>query len=777
MGSLHRATVRTGFLEGWIESGTYEKLQPVQKRLLSGLVASNQAGEEVPLACWAPGTDMDIVTAFSAASRAPEGTSLSASYYIGSRWSTTATDGSGLGRGDPTTITWGLLPDGVNITINELGTEPSSLIELLDTQYGAGPGGTDLTQRPWFPLVQQVFDRWGSLIGVKYVYHYQHDLASFPGSPGVLGVRPDVRIGSRSIDGPSGILAFNYFPNNGDMVIDSFETALLGNPEQNSLGLRNLLAHEHGHGLGLLHSCPQDGTKLMEPIIFLDFDGPQHDDIVGANRSYGDRHEYPFQNDGPSAATALGSLAPGDSLLETHLSIDGGNDVDYFGITLVDRTRLSVTLTPVGFRYMNSPQLAGNECPLGTFRDTRRLNDLGFELIAPDGEEVLRSAAFRAVGLSESIDNVILDRGDGTYYIHVFGDSNNVQLYDLSIRTSAGEAPVAVCKNVKACSGTVNPGRVNKGSFDPDDDPITVDVLPAGPYPPGVTNVQLIVSDGILADTCDATVTVNRPPVASAAAVVVDGDSTGSCENAVGPGMVDSGSADPDGDDLTLELVPPGPYPTGTTEVVLIATDPCGLSDSASATVTVNCMVPVELLTLDVERSGRGAVLNWEVASASDHAGFHVFREEPGTDRVKLSDRLLAGRTRYEFVDPAPPAGRTDYWLQELGRSGSTTWYGPVILEAGLTADPILNAVYPNPFTSSTVVRYSLSGSRNVKLVVYDPAGRRVKVLVDEIQGGGDYRASWDGTSANGSQAPAGMYFIQLRAGSESWVKKVVFAP
>jgi len=91
--------------------------------------------------------------------------------------------------------------------------------------------------------------------------------------PGSLGVRGDVRIGGHLIDGNSNILSYNYFPNNGDMVIDTADN-FYENLTGNSLGLRNVLAHEHGHGLGFEHVCLINQTKLMEPFISFAFDGP-----------------------------------------------------------------------------------------------------------------------------------------------------------------------------------------------------------------------------------------------------------------------------------------------------------------------------------------------------------------------------------------------------------------------------------------------------------------------------------------------------------------------
>jgi len=118
---------------------------------------------------------------------------------------------------------------------------------------------------------------------------------------GVLGVRGDVRISGHFIDGNSGVLAYNFFPNFGDMVIDTGDNTY-NNTASNSLILRNILAHEHGHGLGISHVCPVNQTKLMEPFLTTAFDGPQPDDILAGNRGYGDDNEH---NDTPGTATGL----------------------------------------------------------------------------------------------------------------------------------------------------------------------------------------------------------------------------------------------------------------------------------------------------------------------------------------------------------------------------------------------------------------------------------------------------------------------------------------
>lgn len=749
-----------------------DSLTPQQWELYNRLQTS-VSGTLPGTFCWSEDTPPQVMEAF--ASVLPQSPAFD--FDDNNRWYETATDGPGLGQGDPTTLTWGILPDSVDINISG-DVAPSRLIHSLDILYGSGPGGSDLTQRPWFTLFQQVFDRWSSLIGVRYVYEPADDRASFPDSHGSLGVRPDIRIGGRSIDGTGqGILGFNLFPaNGGDMVLDTDNSNFLSETANNSRGLRNLVAHEHGHGLGLFHSCPVEATKLMEPLISLEFDGPQHDDILGANRAYGDTYEFPVENDDVANATDLGFLAPGTSVKMTNLSMDNSTDVfDTFAFSVGDMIRISFTVAPVGTVYFAGKE-EGNNCPLGSFFNSKIQDNLGVRLLDQAGTGTLAESAYQPAGFDESVTDFLLTQGAGTYFVQVFADTNKVQLYDLEISASAGQAPVALCKDVKSCRADVNILRLDAGSYDPDGDDITYSVEPPGPYPPGMTEVLFIVEDGILADTCAAVVTVNRPPAAAARNLVVSGTGS-SCSVGVPPDSVDNGSSDPDGDALTLALEPSGPFAEGDTEVLLIATDPCGEADTAAAVVTVDCTVPVRLLSFTAVRRTRAVDLDWEVADARDHAGFHVYRQTAGGERERLTSTLLSGRTVYTFTDEDPPGSPVEYWLGELSRTGDLTWYGPAVPEDAPVLVARVGLAHPNPFAASTSLRFTLPRAEEVEAVVYDIRGRVVRTLMREQRGPGEIQTAWDGRDQRGRSVPAGLYFLRLAVGREASVQKIVYAP
>ena len=189
-----------------------------------------------------------------------------------------------------------------SLVIDHANVKASAIRSSLGRQ--TSPGDFEAFQFPW-----------SELNGLSNVYEPNDDGAAWTQSTidaGALDVRGDVRIAGHLIDGNSGVLAYNFFPDFGDMVIDTGDT-FYNDTSDSSLRLRNVLAHEHGRGLGLSHSCPINQTKLMEPFVSTAFDGPQHDDILGTNRGYGDTNEH---NDVTGSPTALGAFSGSKKALD-----------------------------------------------------------------------------------------------------------------------------------------------------------------------------------------------------------------------------------------------------------------------------------------------------------------------------------------------------------------------------------------------------------------------------------------------------------------------------
>jgi hypothetical protein len=93
----------------------------------------------------------------------------------------------------------------------------------------------------------------------------------------------------------------------------------------------------------------------------------------------------------------------------------------------------------------------------------------------------------------------------------------------------------------------------------------------------------------------------------------------------------------------------------------------------------------------------------------------------------------------------------------------------PDALEAELPFEFSLAQNHPNPFNPLTEISYSLREAVDVRLTVYDIAGREVELLVAENQNAGRYTVNF-----KADKLAAGLYFYKLEAGSFSSVKKMV---
>ncbi|HVZ41567.1 MAG TPA: FlgD immunoglobulin-like domain containing protein [Candidatus Kapabacteria bacterium] len=91
------------------------------------------------------------------------------------------------------------------------------------------------------------------------------------------------------------------------------------------------------------------------------------------------------------------------------------------------------------------------------------------------------------------------------------------------------------------------------------------------------------------------------------------------------------------------------------------------------------------------------------------------------------------------------------------------------------SANKMLQKSYPNPFTSSTTLAYSLSEDANVTIRVVDASGRQVRTLLDNANvGKGDQTLTWDGRGSNGEALPNGTYFFNLEANGQVEAQPVV---
>ena len=81
---------------------------------------------------------------------------------------------------------------------------------------------------------------------------------------------------------------------------------------------------------------------------------------------------------------------------------------------------------------------------------------------------------------------------------------------------------------------------------------------------------------------------------------------------------------------------------------------------------------------------------------------------------------------------------------------------------------------FPNPFNSSTTIKFNTPKTSYVKMVVVDLLGRKIRTLFDGEIAGGSHQIKWYGLNDYGNLIPSGVYLIQFISKEYSFQYKTV---
>ena len=76
---------------------------------------------------------------------------------------------------------------------------------------------------------------------------------------------------------------------------------------------------------------------------------------------------------------------------------------------------------------------------------------------------------------------------------------------------------------------------------------------------------------------------------------------------------------------------------------------------------------------------------------------------------------------------------------------------------------------YPNPFSTSTSIKYSLKEPCQVYLSIYNLDGQEIKTLVNKYQAAGEHEINWQAKGLSG-----GFYFYRMQAGEFFETRKLI---
>ncbi len=171
---------------------------------------------------------------------------------------------------------------------------------------------------------------------------------------------------------------------------------------------------------------------------------------------------------------------------------------------------------------------------------------------------------------------------------------------------------------------------------------------------------------------------------------------------------------------------------------------------------------------IEVERGTNSVLLSWE-APDQEATSFSIERSKDGVvfDPLGVVERHSEptfgdNQSLFAYQDHTPFRTIAFYRIRQHFEDGTDKLSPPIKLGLGDGEDissAVLDGNFPNPFNPSTTVMYTVKDAQHVQVSVWDLAGQRIAILVDEFKTPGQYEARFDA-----GDLPSGSYFVRMNS-------------
>lgn len=144
----------------------------------------------------------------------------------------------------------------------------------------------------------------------------------------------------------------------------------------------------------------------------------------------------------------------------------------------------------------------------------------------------------------------------------------------------------------------------------------------------------------------------------------------------------------------------------------------------------IECLIDDDMATMEAHSAMSGLSVGQTLTTVSG-----IFNFSFGTYKIQIRD------------------------MTDLGALGIDDGFDGVAREFALYPN------FPNPFNPETRIRFQLAKHSDVKVMIYDILGRKVRTLVSDKMDAGYHVVNWDGLNDEGSDVASGMYVYRIKAG------------
>jgi hypothetical protein len=193
--------------------------------------------------------------------------------------------------------------------------------------------------------------------------------------------------------------------------------------------------------------------------------------------------------------------------------------------------------------------------------------------------------------------------------------------------------------------------------------------------------------------------------------------------------------------------------------------------------VTVDCILPVELLYLAANPVNGDISVDWESSNEINNMRYDVQRSEDGQVFAKIGEVAPAtgqgGGAVYNFLDRnVRPDQIYFYRLEQWDFDGSNHHSNVVQAMVPSVAETAIKAVFPNPFEDQVNIELKMDRDAELKIVITNVAGQDLGVARSF-----NLRAGKQVVNMNLKELAAGMYFAKLYVnGQQTGTSKIVKA-
>jgi hypothetical protein len=157
-------------------------------------------------------------------------------------------------------------------------------------------------------------------------------------------------------------------------------------------------------------------------------------------------------------------------------------------------------------------------------------------------------------------------------------------------------------------------------------------------------------------------------------------------------------------------------------------------------------------------------------------AGSKYDAANAGTE-INSGDLLVLGSSSSVDGDFAGGSGNQDIWISKFHNCADNSSSKTSAINNPIN-EPVLYKLtnYPNPFSYSTTITYSILQTGKVSLKIFDMSGRLIITIANEQMQAGVHEIKWNANNSSGRTVSSGVYLLRIEAGDFKETRKIFVA-